>query len=140
MKKAFTLLFFALFVQAAYTQTLTPSTIGQVFNYSVGDSFEYSYSDYGWITAGPVYFECDGYQLMTINSAWVRGNTLGFGQTIVSQDTFGHLVCIHYGIIDYTQTYFMDSFNVSSPDSSIFSMYERNCSNPMPPCGDSVFI
>ena len=103
MKKGSALFAILIIAQIGFSQSLPFSTLRQVFNYAVGDSFEYQYGEggaYGYI--GNInYYSCGGYELMTITSASIAGDTLIYGYSYLWQDTGGTGPCSGYAIGGY---------------------------------------
>ena len=103
MKKGYTLFTILIIAQIGFSQSLPFSTLRQVFNYAVGDSFEYQYGYQGaYGSIGNINsYSCGGYELMTITSASIAGDTLIYGYSYFSQDTGGTGPCSWFGVGGY---------------------------------------
>lgn len=128
-------------------QGLSFSTLGQVFNYAVGDSFEYSYDNYGMynIYGSTGNFTCGGYSLMVISSISYNGDTLVYhyrylwdntaNSTVACTSPFDYGGAPQYPFPAYS--YADSTYNLSSPDSLTSSLYGFCSGGAL--CADSAF-
>jgi hypothetical protein len=136
MKKIFFLLFLLIYIKG-FAQ-LIPATVGQVYNFSVGDSFEYSYTE----NQGPC--GINGGELRIITSYNLAGDTITY--SYISLTSINHAPCPNYnppyGIL-FDSSYV--TTQVTYADSSIFTVNQSigvgSCQGfSSSQCYDSTYI
>ena len=142
MKKLLPLFFILFFQFNLFSQV---STVRQVFNFSVGDTFEYSYSFYE-LSGGP---DCaSGYIVNVITSVSQNGDTITYGYNTFTTSDGGCLggggagACIGplgpfpggSGMAGLT------TFQTSMSDSGFFKVYNLDSLIFNSPCTSSIFL
>lgn len=137
MKKFYFALLLSVFSVKSFSQ-LIPSTIGEVYNFEVGDTMEY----YSETHLGDGFHSyAYGYMLITITSKYSNGDTIKYSyqsSTQITSASFPYLASIEGPFFTggNHNDYISPPLTLTKLDSSIFIRFDYSCQNPF--CFDSV--
>ena len=133
MKHLFMLILLISWSYRVSTQPLSFSTIGQIYNYSVGDTFEYQVSTSR--PSGGTSCRSAGYLLNTIIAYNVSGNSITYRIAMIQTDTIHQPGC--EASFSDTNTYTI--YNIDSYFDQVFRCDTNFTYNPYDSCYDSIF-